>query len=818
MGNKMTIGEQINYYKELDIKDYVLNIDRFKKVLPSEMNIIFLNVNDEIKKAMIDDLDIFNLIMQIPLNKVKKSILELVSDNIRDYIINCDNLKKSLYAKKCLLQYLEKLSYDDFNEFMLKYDINLNDLGVDYQDDNLINTINISKLNNKDFNSLVQLKIKNKYELYIYAKFGVLLEVRNNDRNYIYLGNKKMDQEDIIEVDFNFLINVDGNHIKKLMEILKKKDSNCSNHMLFISVIKLYSIFGYDDTKKIIEDFFSYATDASIERASRLITKDERREYRLSNQDKFYHYGLEDEIIRALEIGDVEKFRKICLNNDTNYLHFYMNDMFRKINKNLSVEKKRMIIREIICEQIKQREKYFEELKMQKYRKIYDAKKNTHPLLGNDLYQLFKKIDVTPVINKKGQVIANQDLSKFLLGNRKKNNDCLLRMVFNNEALGLNREIYNIINNFSKIKENIDNNCNLSLNSLLDVIDISKVYLYDLKPDELDITLNTLSKILNSRKYITESLDVILSRVLDLHKKRKSRISATYPLIKGCVLDANYEVANFYDESLLTDGIDDGSCFKVGGPGEDFFDYCLNNKNGGVLHVYYNNIKYTIPFSKNGNMLNLNSIDPRINNQELFDKLIEILRKISKKWIIEKDSPIELVSITDIHMVEYMKKKKLEKLNISKSLPFGCDIYTDYNKNEVTNYILEKKTVDTKIKYECSDKLFYQERKMPYVYERYNNYDEERLDIFINSIAYASIEYLDISNEEKNKLRKNYKELKAKYYKYISGNYDWFLAVDDNDNYFYYVLPYDKRAKVELDKVLNSLAVNNNKNLRRHFN
>ena len=77
---------------------------------------------------------------------------------------------------------------------------------------------------------------------------------------------------------------------------------------------------------------------------------------------------------------------------------------------------------------------------------------------------------------------------------------------------------------------------------------------------------------------------------------------------------------------------------------------------------------------------------------------------------------------------------------------------------------------------------------------------------------------MDISNEEKNKLRKNYKELKAKDYKYISGNYDWFLAVDDNDNYFYYVLPYDKRAKVELDKVLNSLAVNNNKNLRRHFN
>ena len=787
----MNIANKINFYRNMTTEEFIKNIKEYKKMTLQEINILFLNINPNLQKLMLDDEKLFNLIMSIPPNKMKKTILNLVDEDVLEYILKSNYLKESLHSKKMLLTYFDTLNYTKFSRIIDKCNITIEDLGI--------NTIEkINKLSsrikpNNNVNNLALLKIKNKYELYIYQKFNILLEVKMNKGNVLYIGNTN----DIVTLNYDILININANHIIKLMNILKEKDHNYENHELFISVIKLYIIFGYDDTRKIINDFYTYATKSSIKRASIFLYKDKRREFRLNNQDKFYHYKQEDEILESINNNDPTPLKNILPNTDGKNINTYMKKLKEKIQNITSETEKRKIIKEYIIETINNREKNIEEEYIKKYINYYTSIERTNPLTTKEIYNKFKKINIRPNLSDKGKIINDEDLLKFLLGNRKKDNDCLLRMILNEEALGINKELYNIINNFDKIKEAINNNNKLSLNSLLDIIDITKVLLYKLKPDELDITLNTFSKLLNSRKYITEDIENVINRALSLHKERKKRISASFPIINGQIDNLEYEVANFYDESLLTDGIDDGSCFKVGGPGEEFFKYCLTNKNGGILHLYHNNIKYTLPFSKNGNMLNINSIDPRFTNQETTNIIINSLKQIANTWINYKDSPIEIVTITDIHIKEYLKELKLEQVNIKEVIPLNTNFYTDYNKNEVTNYIINKKNNKTVINYNNTNKLFYQKRKKPFIYNLTKEHDSERVELIINGIAYRSIEELDIPKEEKKELNNNYKTIKISNYKYIVGNIDWFIAIDKNNNIESYILSNDKRAEEE---------------------
>ena len=179
------------------------------------------------------------------------------------------------------------------------------------------------------------------------------------------------------------------------------------------------------------------------------------------------------------------------------------------------------IVKKIIVDEIEKRENYYYEKDIMKYQKYYYSTARKEKIKLHDIYQLVGNVDLNYQLTKDGKMIPDLELEKFLLGNFKKDNDCLLRMVLNKQALGLDDELGNIISHFEKIREVANRDETLSLNSVLDVIDISKVFLYQLKPDELDITLGTLSKLLHSRKYCTEPPKEILRRTLELHKRRK---------------------------------------------------------------------------------------------------------------------------------------------------------------------------------------------------------------------------------------------------------------------------------------------------------
>lgn len=799
--SKMTMSELINFTRAANEKDILELIDNKEYLLKLDLvklNVFYLNLNDKYKKILLNDLEIFDKIMSIPPNRMKKTILELSSNDVRQFIYNHKNLKNSKKGQELLNIHLHKLSNEELT--LLLHNDNLKNIYqvdiIDYIDkffrtDEYLKMLVSNSVATNSFNHLALFKIKNEIELLIYTKFNILVDFEKNIQG--------------IDIGYDFLKNVNKKHITSLIDLLKNKEEITDNNMLFISVIKLYTIFGLDNSKKILNDFFTFATKASLKRVSNELFKENRREFRLKNQKKFYYHNIEIDFLNALTNNDLDFFRNFCLDTSDTYINnlidkskeelFCLSDL-EKLNK----------IKEIIDKEIQKREAHYRDLDTNKFYKYYEEMSRNNKITLTEIYNIFAPTNVKCKLNKEGKIIINTELNEFLLGNYKKDNDCLLRMVLNKHAFGLNRELYNIINNFDKIKEVIEKNGALSLNSISDVIDISKVLLYNLAPNELDITLETLSKILNSRKYCTEEPEKIIKRALNLHKKRKQKIASVIEPVKGVCNNTKYKTANFYNEDLLVCGIDTGSCFKIGGKGEEFFEYCLTSPKGVVFYLEYNNTKYVLPATINGNMLNINSIDPIIEDEVTFNEIFNAIKQLSKEIIENENNKLEIATMTDIHLNKFLDNANYEPIYFKKFLPLNTDYYSDYNKKDVTNYVIYKKYYNSKEKYTNNYNLFYQKRSVPYIISPNHEYDKERITIMINSIAYSSIDYLNISFKEKNKEKEYYSNKNIDDYHRIVGNIDWYIGIKKDGTIEEYLLPYDERAKEEYNKCLEKLT------------
>lgn len=799
----MTMSELINFTREasdktiielIDNKEYLLKLDLTK------LNIFYLNLNDKYKKVLLNDLQLFDKIMSIPPNRMKKTIIDLSSNDIKQYIYNHNNLKNSKNGQNLLKIHLQKLSVEELT-LILKND-NLKNIyqidTIEYVKKNLkldeyLKMLVLNSLDSNSFNPLALFKIKNEIELLTYIKFNILVDFEKSMTG--------------INISYDFLKNVNRKHITSLIDLIKNKEEITDNNILFITVIKLYTIFGLDNSKKIINDFFTFPTKASLKRVSNELFKDNRREFRLKNQNKFYYHNMETDFLNALNNNDLDFFKNFCLDTSDNYIKnlisntkeelLYLSDLY-KLNK----------IKEIIDKEIQKREAYYRLNDTNKFYKYYEETSRTNKLSLIELYNIFAPTNIDYKLNKEGKIIIDAYLNEFLLGNYKKDNDCILRLVLNKHAFGLNRELYNIINNFNNIKEVIEKNDTLSLNSISDVIDISKVLLYNLTPNELDITLETLSKLLNSRKYCTEPPEEIIRRALNLHKERKKKIVSVIEPIKGTYNNTKYRTVDFYNEDLLVCGIDTGSCFKIGGKGEDLFKYCLTNPKGLVFYLEYNNTKYVLPATINGNMLNINSIDPIIEDETTFNEIFNTIKHLSKEIIENKNNKLEIATMTDIHLNKFLDNANYEPIYFKKFLPLNTDYYSDYNKKDVTNYIIYKKYYNSKEKYTNNYNLFYQKRSIPYIFSPNHEYDKERITITINSIAYSSIDYLNISDKDKTKEKYYYNNKNIDDYIYIVGNIDWYIGIKKDKTIDKYLLPYDERASIEYNKYLELITQN----------
>ena len=769
----MNMLEKIKKYQNLTTKELnqlLQNKEELLNMSILEFNTFFLNINNENKKEILNDIDLFKKVITLPKNRMKKTILDLIDTEIKEYIYNHQNLLQNKEYLQEIQYHLEKLSKEELSKLL-----NNENLNQAFEDIITKKYENLTKeINNKTISPLALLSIKNKEELFIYQKFNILVNVEKKEEDYLIIDSKK--------ISYSFLEKVNKKHLNNLLEENKK---NTSNNKLFITITKLYMIFGLDNTKKILNNFFTYPTKSSLDRSTKELFNDIRREHRIKNQEIYYYYGIEDKTLEELQNNNISYFKKLT-KKDEEYALNLMNKIKQTINIK-SFIKRNEKIKKIIEEEIEKRDKHFQELGMKKIKSYFNSLTRKKDITIEELYDLFSEIDCEYKLTKDGKIIPNETLIKVILGNSKRDNDCLLRMVLNKGAFGLNQELYQIINHFNEIEKITKNSNQLSIYSISDIIDISKVFLYNLKPDELDITLETLSKILNSRKYCTEKPEIILERVMNLHKKRKEKISCAIPFVEGNNNEINYRVLKPREEFLLACGIDAESCFKIGGKGEDFFNFCLTNPLGLIIEIEYNEKKYILPASINGNMLNINSIDPKIKDSNIYNSVINTLKEISN-ILFNTTKNIELITITDIHHKELTKSLNLEKINITEFIPLNTDIYNDYNKKEVTNYIIDKKNIKAYPKYYNNKERFLIERFNPYIISSTHEYDKEKTEQIINEIAYTN------SKEEK---KKNYTPLKVEDFKYIIGNIDWFIGIKKDNTIIRHILSYDTRSTDE---------------------
>ncbi len=801
--NSMTLDEKTELLKNPYL--YELNEVIFSS--------LFLQVQNmpEVRE-LLNNKKIFHKVLTSPKNKKKRNILNIIGEDnfpLLKYIFESDYI---LDYKEQFLDYIDSIDYEQFKKML--ENINLTKLYHLFFKENipeeLENIIGVSSINKdisssffqkvkmKILNPLGVLKIDNEKELILYTKFGLLINVLEE--------LPEITLKDGVVLPYQNILDVKEGKVNKLIALLKEKGKASEEDLLEVS-LKLYYIFGYDNARGIILDKFTNITPSAVNRIIDFNFKDHRREYRTKHQERFYHYGMENEVIDALNNNDYDFFSNLLYDVDEERI-LWLRDEFLKIvsmnkdNKNLNEALKVKLLELINERESKAKEDYAKDIRKRL------SSKTDKKLSVNDLKELFKDVSLVNLLNNYDQDILVR-LRQFLLGNLKDNNDCLLRLIINKEALGLNNLLGKLINQYDLI-ESIAKKNKLSLNSILDVIDIVKTSFFSLKPNEQDIFLSTIANIISSKEYCTgKSEEEILKETCKLHVERKSKVYASIPTIEGESDSFSYRVAPFDAEYLLAAGVDAKNCFRISGKGEDFFRYCLISNQAVIM--YFTNEKtnhtYICPIIRSGNAIHCNGVDPKLPIDErddffkAFTKAMNEIIMISSKESIDSER-IEVATITNLHLEDYFRENSYLKYQLETYIPIDCPCYTDYNKKDKENYIISKSDDYKDNKYYLAKDKFYQKRKEDYEFNIDKEYDKERLSLIVNSIAYSAIDYKNISPALKNRAKRTFKPIDVNTFKYIVGNKDWYVAIDDQYNILANLLPYDERAKKKYIKHL----------------
>ena len=797
----------------LDEKTKLLNnpyLDELNGVIFSSLFLQVQNMTEV--RELLNNKKIFHKVLTSPKNKKKRNILNIIGEEnlpLLKYIFESDYI---LDYKEQFLDYIDSIDYEQFRKVL--ENINLTKLyHLFFKENNieeLENIIGISSLNKDISSSFFQkvkmnilnplgvLKIKNEKELVLYTKFGLLIEVLEELPEITFKNGVVLPYQNILDVK--------EGKVNKLISLLKEKGDYLEEDLLEVS-LKLYYIFDYDNARNIILDKFTNITPSAINRIIDFNFKDHRREYRTKHQERFYHYGMENEVIDALNNNDYDFFSNLLYDVDEEKI-LWLRDEFLKIvttykdNKSLNDALKVKLLELINERESKAKEDYAKDIRKRL------SSKTDKKLSVKDLKELFKDVSLVNLLNNYDQDILVR-LRQFLLGNLKDNNDCLLRLIINKEALGLNNLLGKLINQYDLI-ESIAKKNKLSLNSILDVIDIVKTSFFSLKPNEQDIFLSTIANIISSKEYCTgKSEEEILKETCQLHVERKSKVYASIPTIEGESDSFSYRVAPFDAEYLLAAGVDAKNCFRISGKGEDFFRYCLTSNQAVIM--YFTNEKtnhtYICPIIRSGNAIHCNGVDPKLPLDErddffkAFTKAMNEIIMISSNESIDSER-IEVATITNLHLEDYFREISYLKYQLETCIPIDCPCYTDYNKKDKENYIISKSDDYKDNKYYLAKDKFYQKRKEDYEFNIDKEYDKERLSLIVNSIAYSAIDYKNISPSLKNRAKRTFKPIDVNTFKYIVGNKDWYVAIDNQYNILANLLPYDERAKKEYIKHL----------------
>lgn len=518
---------------------------------------------------VLNDVEFYNLI-----KSMKIDIFEKFTDNLNRFIYYTDNIK----TNNKLLYYINKLyneiKYNNFDGYYVNKFKEYLKNKIKIKDSTLFNEI-LKKILNRNRNIFELYNITMEKQMYIFNKFNIVVDES--------LFNEENDEE--FNISFELLEKLNTKHIIKIIEKLKSREKNIDNTKVFITSIKLYTLFGFDNTLKILNDKFTYTTEASITRAANFNFDYKRRIYRLNHQNEFFNFNLVEKLKQSLSKNDKSIVKKISSDND----EYYITNLYDILQKNYKLYKKdsKMIcyLNETIKKEISLREKNKKESFIVNYYQENMYKRNQ--ITCNELFKLFCHYDTFMTkFDSYGNVIMDDKLKQFLLGNQKSSNDCLLRMVFNKQALDYNFELINIINQFDSIYKFLKDR-ELGNNSLFYIMDVYKTLQYKLNVDEEDIPLYAISATLSSRKHLIVSEEEAFNRLKQIHKDKKKKCTSTIPRVKGITKNnIRYKVLDKNDPEILICGTQTDSCFKPGAPGESFFRYALTSKYSDVIGIW----------------------------------------------------------------------------------------------------------------------------------------------------------------------------------------------------------------------------------------
>lgn len=790
----------------------ILNNPYLKELDNKIFNSLILRTKTNLISPILNNEEIYDKLMKLPIRSNNKNVLEIIMDSDVEklkIIIKNNNIDK---YSNTIKKFLMNLNDEKFKFIISLFDYDKTNLLYSKYKKEILQKFNNDEKQLEEFktlklNPLMLLKLNNYKELLIYVKFKLLVNVEND------LNENNITFDNGLIIPINIFDSINISQVNKLIKILKE-DYKASDIVALDLSLKLYYVFTFDNAKKILENKFTNMTDSAILRIIDFNFKEERREYRSKNPEHFYCFSLVNKIVNKLatnKILDVEtsEVKNLCLEEENlSQLVEQLENNHKNSIVNGIADKKKLedLVSGTLTKIIKEREQKLKEIFSKNESERIKNKCNCSKKLDlRDLNNLFGNVGLYEIINKyKKEDIKN--IINLLLGNCKGNNNCLFRIIINEEALGLNTLTSEIINKY-KLIENMTNNkkYNFSSNSILDLIDIMKIhYEISLQPNERDIFLSTLTKIKSSKEFCTKTDQEILKSTLDLHKERKNKIWSSIPQVKDSYNNIQYEVAPFDAEYLLSAGIDSKNCLKISAAGEDLFRYCLTSPHAVLIYLKDGSDTYICPVVRSGNAIHCNGIDP-VMKEERKDIIIEALKDcfekiMSKNYRNAKEKPrnhednIEIATITNLHLDNYLDDK-FEQYVLERPIPIDKpECYSDFNKAEIKTYILTKsKTYEKNYYYIPKDK-YYEQRNKVYQYYITEGLDKERLNLMVNSIFYSSIDNERISDKEKAKLKRSYQEKNVADYLYVVGNKDWVLTVDNQYKLSGTIIGHDRRA------------------------
>ena len=260
--NAMTLDEKTKLLKN----PY---LDELNDVIFSSL---FLQVQNTTEvRELLNNKKVFNKVLTSPKNRKNRNILNIIGEenfSLLKYIFESDYI---IDYKEQFVDYINSINNIKFKQIL--ENINLTKLYHLFFKENTVeeleNIIGISFINKDITSSFFQktkmnilnplgvLKIKNEKELLLYTKFGLLIEVLEEQPEITLKSGVVLPYQNILDVK--------EGKVNKLISLLKEKGEYLEEDLLEVS-LKLYFIFGYDNARNIILDKFTNITPSSVNR------------------------------------------------------------------------------------------------------------------------------------------------------------------------------------------------------------------------------------------------------------------------------------------------------------------------------------------------------------------------------------------------------------------------------------------------------------------------------------------------------------------------------------------------------------------------